>query len=33
MKSRMNMINLKSSLLVTERVTPVFVNEMRQAGS
>ena len=33
MKSQMNMTQLQSSLLVTERVTPVFVNEVRQTGS
>ena len=33
MKSRMDMTLLKSSFLVSERVTPVSVNEVRQAGS
>lgn len=29
----MSIILVESSLLVIRRVTPVFVNEMRQAGS
>ncbi len=33
MKSQMDMTILKSSLLVSERVTPVYVKEVRQAGS
>jgi len=33
MKSQMNMTILKGLLRVSERVTPVFVKEVRQAGS
>jgi len=33
MKSKRNMTTLKNSLLVTERVTPVLVNNVLQAGS